>query len=312
MSDLFGLSDDELDDSIEETPAPSLSNPEEPEDIPIRAKDEEDDEGVGESRDDKKRERPRLMKALEEQRELARKSSEEAAELRGAIQGLQHSSMQARHSGTLQADPIQQHITQTYDAENALRREAQAVYESAASGRSTITDQVRQDFDRRHQEITQRRSELTTMKVMRDNGVRPVDPAEGLQQAIRAQYADVYADKRAEAYVQARWSQYRATGHKDTPELLKHVMTETRAQFKLGGGPAIGTSNAMKQKYQGVAGGGPGRSTGGASNSVRMTPDMKAMAETHYEHRADLNSRQKYELWAKEIGPKFVQAERSR
>lgn len=315
MSDLFGIDDDDGLDVANERDVQKMrelagENPEEPEDISVDP-DPEDDDDDGESRDDKKRQRPALRRALEEERELSRKTREELAELRGRMSQLGDQSMRVQHSGAPPVDQIQAQIDATFQEESRLRREAQSIYDAAASGRGgQVTDDTRREFEQRYQQLTQRRQELTTAKVMRDHNIRPVDPSEGVRAAIQAQYADVYGNPQAAQYVGGLWQQYRAEGHKDTPELLKLVMGKTRERFKLKGpnGNLEPSSEARKNKYRSASsGGGAGGSAGQRqSNTVRMTPEMKGIAEAHYEHRQDLSQRQKHELWAKKIGPSFL------
>lgn len=318
MSDLFGLEDDDDNDldAVAERDARRMRqsverNPEEPEDIPVNpleVDDEEDDDEDSGNRDAKKRERPALRRALEEERELNRKTREELAELRGQMSQI-GSSQRVQHSGAPPVDQIQQQIDATFQEESRLRREAQSIYDSAASGRTQVTDETRREFETRYQQLTQRRQELTTAKVMRDHNIRPSDPSEGVRAAIQAQYSDVYGHPQAAQYVGGLWQQMRAQGHKDSPELLRLVMGKARSAFKLKGpdGNLEPPSNARRNKYTGSSSAGAGSgSTRRNTSTVRMTPDMKGIAEAHYEHRSDLSSRQKHELWAKEIGPEYL------
>lgn len=314
MSDLFGI-EEETDEmrGADERALKDIreDNPEEPEDIGLDDFEmPEEDEEERPSRKDKKAQRPGLMEALEKERSKSAEMAERLSRLEGYAQAV---SMQARHSGAPtqpQQDQIQTQIDKSYSDEDSLKKEAEAVYAQASMGNRTITEADQEGFKKRYQEITQRRAELTSMKVMRDNGIRPSNPAEGIQAAIQAQYPDVYGHQQASNYVRGRWQQYRALGYHDTPQLLATVMKEARQQFKLSP-PNSPISEQRRQKYTGSAG--AGGSTGNrpqSSNTVRMTPDMKSIAEEHYSHRQNLTAHQKHQLWAKEIGPEFLKMQR--
>ena len=321
MSDLFGITEETSEmqeanarESAEMLAEATRNNPEEPEDISMDndvddPEIEPDEEG---GRNEKKASRPGLMRALEDSRKREEESQKREAALNerlARLEGHATATMQAQHAGALdkQEDPIQKGIDQTFDDEDSLKREAEAVYGAAARGEGTADKKTQEDFNKRHHKITQHRIELVNMKSNRDNGIRPVDPQEGVQAALRAQYPDIYSNPQAHAFVQSRYGTYRSLGYPDTPELVKTVMAEGRKQFNLRQQGGAAPSEAMRAKYQGISGGGA-QGAPSKKGTVRMTPDMKSIAETHYEHRDNLTAREKHQLWAKEIGPAFLRA----
>lgn len=282
--DLFGVEDEP---EVEE---------EEPEGLSVEG-DEDDDDDNELSRKERRARRGRIHEALQEERSGHQKTREELAELKGRF-----SSLEQRLQSPPQPPPedsIKKGIEQTYTEEDELRQEAEAVMRA---NNGEISAEQRKRFDQKHREILSRRNRLDTLAVMREAGIRPVDPSEGIQAQLRMKYSDVFANQRAEAWAKARWAQYRAQGYDESEELVDTVMRETRSAFKLGGKPQRVVSEAQRQKYVGVAGGGPGPRSG--QRVVRMDADLKAIAEAKY---PGLSPTAAHKKWAKEIGPGYLE-----
>ncbi len=205
-------------------------------------------------------------------------------------------------------DTLQQEINAAYAAHEQLTNEAQLHYNEAARNGQTMGEDKRREFTARRNALQQRINELTTKKVMRDSGIGPHDPREAARQMIHAEYRDVYEhkDQRAAQYAEAEYKRQMALGHRDSPELLRRVMTETRQRFGLQTNNQSPT-NQIREKYASTGRGGGGNSGG---NVVRMTKEMKNIAEVMYDHRRDLTDHQKHLLWAKENGAAYRNEER--
>jgi hypothetical protein len=103
------------------------------------------------------------------------------------------------------------------------------------------------------------------------------------------------------AYAEGEFRKLRATGRPDSQETLDLAMNAARRAFNLTKEPP--PSDVQKSRFAGSprGQGAPGREPG----VVRMTPELRRMANAKYSHVKDEEAR--YKLWANKEGKMLLE-----
>jgi anion-transporting ArsA/GET3 family ATPase len=196
-----------------------------------------------------------------------------------------------------QVDPAERVLDELDEERDTIQKEWAALDPERAK-------ELRGDFTKRLRQNETRRSELHAERVyQRQQQRQQVAPLVAYKKQVAdGDFPDVMTNQAAYAYADGYWKQQRAKGRSDDIELFKEALTVARDEFgtaprKTGAGKP---SASTKARFSGE---GRGAGSGGKpSGRVRMTKEMKEMADTLYEHIDD--PAQRYQTWAREIGSK--------
>lgn len=285
---LFGFEDEDKEktEGAEERPEAELEDG----DVVRLDEDEEDT-----SRRGKKRARAEEI-ISQQQRELT-ELRERVSRGEGVMSMIPSIIQQNQQQGP---DQLTLAIDKAYEDEVSFRNEANEIYARAQREKRELTADEKRDMQRKAKEIDMRRTKLLAAQANRELGIRPVNPAEGIQAYVQATYADVYKDPRMKNWAQARYAMRIAEGAQDSQELLTEVMGETRKKF------GLKPSDSAKGKWAGSAGGAGGG--GERPEGVRITKEIKEIATSMYSDRTNLTDAQKIKLWVKECGQEYQEA----
>ena len=301
--DLFG--EDGADPSADEPEIDGDDAPEAPE-----VGDEIEVEEKPASRKERRRSRIVDIAAQEAERRMEAMLDARLSKLEGFIQGAG-----GRRGETVDDAPAPRGDGPTIEQVNAAlkqRYDMQDQLEEAWSAEikaGTLTDEKRKDYKARARKITEEQTELQTARAAIAMGLnrRGVDPAEMQQEAIRAQsqarHADIFAHKNKQAlvmYAQGYYAQQQALGKADSQDLQDEAMDAAREKFGLQ--PKFRSSSDrpaptrhQRSQLSGASSGGGGR---GGDNSerttVKVTRELRAMADAAFPHIKDPTERIKH------------------
>lgn len=238
-----------------------------------------------------------VQRQAEEEREKRMQAEARAAALE-AIQRTQAGAMPRQPA----EDPLQRDIDENYTRRQDL---ATRYNERVTSG--TLTESDREAITKQARELEEKGQRLMYQKVAAEERASK-DPREENIRMLRLQYPDVGNDSSAWAWADGRARQLLARGREYNPELISEVMEETRREFRMGShknhAPRDeGTRRALAAPSRG---GGPRSDSG--PGKVRMTPEMRRMADMAYPSIKDAKKR--YTHWAKTSGAAFQKMER--
>ena len=244
---------------------------------------------VVQTRADKKRERGTMREENERLRRENEETKTRLARLEGAFMARQVK------DNTDEGDDGEAEFEQKY-AE--LQRQHTEAYRQLLARGHNVTQQEKDDYQRLSAKIERQRIEMTAERLIEKRQAHHSARTgqEVMRAAIRARHGDVYQKPAAVAYAEGEFRKLRATGKPDSAETLDAAMNAARRAFGLSREPA--PSEAQKSRFAGPPRGQavPGREPG----VVRMTPELRRMANAKYSHVKDEEAR--YKLWANKEG----------
>lgn len=267
--------------------------------------DREPSEGARETELD-----PVISVRKEKKRERGARFREDVSTLRSELQELKEKN--ARLEGAvMQRQQIvdrtdERPKTDVFETElNRLDTELRSHYDSLMRiPQASRTQKDIDSYNSKNREIEDKKAEVRFDRVAHKRGIRPgVDPVQAARQAaLQQQYSDVYANQKAVDYAEGTYRTLLAKGHKDGPETLELSMTAARREFRLGrpADPRTPTRE-RKAKFEGVRQGstskGDGARSDGAGLELRMTKDLRRMANARFAHIKD--DQKRYEAFAR-------------
>lgn len=190
-----------------------------------------------------------------------------------------------------QEDPTKAEWEALNDQERAL-----AVQWETLKASKQLTDDKLTEFDKKSKEIIQKRSDISAQRALR-NMLPQILGAQNAQ-SYRNEYADVYANPRAELFAKGTYDQLRAEGHADSPLLVKRAMNAARIKFGMSGSDNGPTENDKRQ-LSGVNGGGTRPMK---DNTIKMGKAEKSMALSMYGKRFNGDEKKAFKAWAEGPG----------
>lgn len=263
------------------------------------------DDGDGPSRADKKRERPGLMQALEEQRqenarlrqqwEAEREQQRRESELSRREMDELRRKISERHAASDDGDSgYESQISQLDDESDTI---LQTISARRAAGALTAEEVA--GYNKRLREIGRKQTALQTEHLLeqRERG-RQMTPEQQrvaeIQNGLRARWPDVYANRSAVVWASGRYQQLaaemgRAPTESEQQQMSAQAHDEARARFQTGttDPPDI---DRQRRRTRGEGRAQPG---GSAPKRVRVTPMLREMALEHYSHLDSLTDEQK-------------------
>lgn len=263
---------------------------------------QEDDE-IRPSRAEKKRERGQnLVRQAKEEADAARR---ETAELRGRLDELSRRQQAPAPAAEPKEDPLiaeRDQLRKEYNAHMSRFREV--------SSKEGVTQA---EIDKLQEEAWELKDRMDTNVVRREMARnKPAADAEALktsqqnaQTQLHARHGDVTRDARATKFFQANYAKLLASGAPDTWETLDLAMDQTRTELRMtprGGPPA--PSAAQKQRLSGMGRGGGGSGAEPKEKGIKLTPEIKKMANAAYPH---LPKEKRLQAWANASGKHFLE-----
>lgn len=241
----------------------------------------------------------RLQAKLQE----GKKAKEELEEERKA--GAELRERLARLEGTVAANQNQPRRETPADGKDEFQRELDAIYEEQQSAykaaqaemkAGTLDDKRQAHYERIARDIEERKAGVFTRRAIAQT--EPIRQQNQAQQVWVQKYPEVYQNSRAFAFAQGRAQTRMALGETITPDVVDEIMSETRAQFKLGGKPA--PSQSERAKLSGVSASGAG--SGGGQNGITLTPTLRKIAIAAYDH---LPEEEAIKAWTNKTGKRL-------
>lgn len=249
------------------------------------------------SRQEKRAERPGLMQALEEQRETVSRLEREREADRREMENLRRQVEAAQQRDTGAPDGKSRHEAEL----ERLDAEAESLLEAFNAKRASgkLTDEEYRSYNKRFREVNRKQQTLLAEQVLeRAQQSTQVSPEEQrsreISEGLRAQWPDVYRNRRAVFWANGRYHQLLA---EDVPPEKATVQAhnEARARFNTG---APAADPKMRRK---LAGEGRASSGDGGPKRVKVTPHLREMALEHYSHLDNLTDEQKVQKLVNEV-----------
>lgn len=315
-----GVSTDKLAKQLEKAVKGEKVERDEPEDDDVkeyRVGEEEEEvtpaktEAERESRWEKKQERKRLRdeaddlrkenaRLREEREERTARAAESTLEMtRAAIERLGNGGKEA-------PDPFEQQMAQVMNAEESVIAEYNALNTAGQ-----LTDAHKTRLQARARQVERAKLDVAVRQTMAREGIQRVDPEQASREAraaaLRDEYSDVYADKRAVQFADGEFNKLVARGadvkSKKTFDL---AMKAARAEFKLGTRERSDEDlDVDRRRFSGqskAAGGAGGRTS--KAISIKKGSSEWAMAQSMYSHLKGLSEEQRVQKWVNRVGSK--------
>lgn len=249
---------------------------------------------VVQTRADKKRERG----TMREENERLRKENEETKLRLARLEGA-YMARQTRDS-TDEEDDGEAEFEARY-AE--MQKQHTDAYRQLLAKGHNATQADKDEYQRLSAKIERQRIEMTAERLMEKRMAAQAQRTsqEVMRAQIRTRHGDVYEKPAAVAYAEGEFRKLRATGKPDSQETLDLAMNAARRAFGLSKEPP--PSDVQKSRFAGSPRGqaAPGREPG----VVRMTPELRRMANAKYSHVKDEEAR--YKLWANKEGKALLE-----
>jgi hypothetical protein len=250
---------------------------------------------VVQTRADKKRERF----TLREENERLRKENDEAktrlARLEGAFMARQNV-----RDDTDEPDDGEEEFERKY---SELQKQHTEAYRQLIAKGHQVTQADKDEYQRMSAKIERQRIEMTADRLIerRQAALSQRTGQDVMRASIRARHEDVYAKPQAVQYAEGEFRKLRAMGKPDNADTLDAAMNAARRAFGMSKEPP--PSDVQKSRFAGSPRGNaaPGREPG----VVRMTPELRRMANAKYSHVKD--EEQRYKLWANREGKALLE-----
>lgn len=185
-----------------------------------------------------------------------------------------------------------------------LQDEHNAAYQAmiAKQKAGTLTEADKTAYKKTSAKIERQRIEMAAERLVerRMAGNVQETAVEVTRAAIRNQYSDVYSNPRAVQYAEGEYRKAIALGKKDGRETLDEAMNSARRAFRMAREPA--PSESQRSRFSGAP---RGRSGGEREpQTVRMTPELRSMANAKYSHLKNEDDR--YKAWANNEGKRML------
>lgn len=250
---------------------------------------------VVQTRADKKRERF----TMREENERLRKENEEAKTRLARLEGAFIARQNVRDE-TDEPDSDEAEFEEKY---SALQKQHSEAYRQLIAKGHQVTQTDKDEYQRLSAKIERQRIEMTADRLLekRQAALSQRAGQEVMRTAIRTRHEDVYQKPQAVAYAEGEFRKLRAMGKPDSAETLDVAMNAARRAFGLSKEPP--PSEAQKARFAGSprGQGAPGKEPG----VVRMTPELRRMANAKYSHVKD--EEQRYKLWANREGKMLLE-----
>lgn len=253
--------------------------------ISVDKEDDDDDEKL--SRDEKKRNR--FQEAWE--RASAAEARAQAAEQR--IAQLEARFNQPQPTG---ADPIERELEDLHAQRQAVSDQYWALHSARA-----LTPQQQADLQKRDRDLEER---IFQARLKRSQPQAQPQLDQGAL-VMTARFADIYSDEKMRNWAMGRLYQRMAEGRQDSMDLRDEVADETRRQFRKGPYKGVEPSAHQRSAHSGAPRGGSAQQPS-RPKSVKMTPEIKAMANAAYSHIPD--EKKRYEMWVKANGKQYLES----
>jgi hypothetical protein len=255
-----------------------------------------------ETRKERRRERGRIFKALEEVKADKKRLEDEVRELRQGVMGVaEHQQRQG------QPDPL---LVQSAAIDKELQRlsqEAQALGALWREKGQDVPQEVRNDWERRYRYAEEQKQRTVVQRTLRESGFQPAHQTQA--QTMMAEHTDVQSHSQAYAFADGAYRQLLAEGHQPGQDTLRIAMNKSRERFGLHKRPGSAPTAADRSRFSGTRSSSVAGDDGGAP---AMTPELKKLAHARYSTRRDLTPQQKEKLWMREHGSEFKAEEAKR
>lgn len=256
-------------------------------------------------RQQKKQARLGLIDELKTLREKDAARDRELAELRGMVQGAMH-----RTSGRDATDEEDDDDAELDGALADIQRRHTAAYQSLRAKGAQATQADKDEYERAVRGFEREKIKLSAQVQAKVNQQQSQQVVQ--QQVIREQlqrdHGDVYAaGPRALAYSRGEFQKLIALGHPDNAATVAKAMDATRSAFGINGRQPEPTKN-QRDRFAGPPRGGSGGAGGSAPTSIKMTKELRRMADAMYPEEPDEQKR--YKKWANGPGREFLKSQR--
>jgi hypothetical protein len=203
-----------------------------------------------------------------------------------------------------QEDPVQRSLDENYTNRVRLFE----AYQAKVSG-GTLSPDEQDKYLKDSRALEEKQQELIAEKVLRKSGMGQQDPNAAMRQTIQSRYFDVVSNPQVRQWTIGRYHQRIAEGASSDPNsvipLLDDIADEARQRFRIGkyrNGPA--PTEATKARHTGPPAGGSPDSKD-KPRGIKMTPELKKMANSLYSHIPD--EKERYQKWANGPGKRLVE-----
>jgi hypothetical protein len=241
------------------------------------------------TRADKKRERGTMREENERLRRENEETKTRLARLEGAFVA-----RQASRDSTDEEDDGEAEFEERY---SQLQKQHTDAYKALIGKGHNATQAEKDEYAKLSARIERQRIEMTAERLLeRRSGEQSMRTTqEVMRAAIRNRHQDVYTKPAAVAYAEGEFRKLRAMGKPDSQETLDIAMHAARRAFGLTREPA--PSDATRSRFAGPP---RGQSTVREPGVVRMTAELRRMANAKYSHIKDEEKR--YKMWANNEG----------
>jgi hypothetical protein len=180
-----------------------------------------------------------------------------------------------------------------------LQRQHTDAYKALIAKGQSVTQADKDEYQKLSARIERQRIEMTAERLIeRRAGQQAQQTAQDVMRAaIRARNADVYAKPAAVLYAEGEFRKLRAMGKPDSQETLDMAMGAARRAFGMTKEPA--PTESQRARFAGPPRGQTSAS-GNGGGTIRMTPELRRMANAKYSHIKDEEKR--YKMWANKEG----------
>ncbi len=200
-------------------------------------------------------------------------------------------------------DPLEKELDDTYNQ----RKQVFSAWE-AKRAQGSMTQQDSDDYMNQARKLERKERDLEgDIRDRKRNASR--DPNELIRAQIQARHMDVYGDNKAVNWAEGLYQQKIAEGDKDSMELLDDCMDKARMQFRIGKKGRAGheSSKRDQQRFAGPPRG-AGAAAGPPTRTIKMTHDMRRMADEYGRHIKDQGERMQH--WVNGPGRNWIAAEK--
>ena len=253
-----------------------------------------DGEGEQANREEKKANR------FKEQLERADAAEAQIGRLNAELAASRVESQRQQRQQTPQEDPYKGRVDDLHTQRDQLDAEWNSKQQAG-----TLTDDEQKRLRGRSRELDEERIAVLFDKAEARKRAN-VNPAEERMREVRSQYRDVADNPPAFQWADAKVRLRRAKGEEYSHEMVEEEMNNAREEFGLG--KHAGTKN--RGRYASAPGGGGRQSSPESRTStMKMTKELKQMADQMY---GDIDDEKKrYQHWVNEHGKDFMEAEKA-
>lgn len=285
-----------------EDPKPKKPESQDDDDDEVEFEDDGDDGDIPNEPTRKEKKRARYREQQERAERAERAYEQAMANQQALMQQIIASQQQSREP----AQPNKSFEDRYRDTEFELvdlRQEfSRRSMEYAQAQQNMPRDELARFIDRQR-EIEVRKQELLSERYIERNNLLPqqVDPRQQQAQmelaVLRAQYADVTQNQQAALYTDYAYKRLRAEGKPDTIETARLAFEEARKTVLKKTPSAPRPTEAQRSRYTGQPNGAAPARGGeeGGPKLIKMTKEMRRMADTAYPHIKD--DKKRWKLW---------------